>query len=322
MRARSANEMQDPPRAVRRRTSGQRPSLAFASIAALLVATSIAHAEIRVTSSSGASHADGTPLTQHSTVASGEVIKVDKRGRASIYAANTVVNLCNGAKMKFQTEASDGAQILGISEGEIKASAGPRGKGSRLEIHTPVAIATLLGTAVHVEVDPETGDTIITSLEHRVRVENIDDALDGYVILSPGDQVVVRKDSAPNEVSKVDPGDFKRSSRCLDDEEFRRSAILIDHKATRLASIAMITAMDVPASPHEIPSVSLEASTSPMLQSLSASTTGSFDPIDGGGCAGRCDDHTDAPTLGDGFPPPPAPAIPIVPPPPPPPPIP
>lgn len=281
------------------------PGRSWGIALALLVSLPLvgAASEIRVTSASGAATSGGAPLEQHDTVAPGETIQVTQSGRASILGANMVVTLCNGAAMQFEATTDDGVQVLGIREGEIKASAGPREKGERLEIHTPVAIATLLGTAVHVAVDPVTGDSVITSLEHRVRVENIDASVEGYVILSPGDQVVVRRNHAPRDVSKVDPGEFGRSSSCLDDSDFRRAALLLDDKELRAATIAMIAAMDIPSSPDEVPSVaSAQAS---IMNALSTGITG-FNPFDDPGCPGRCDDLPD-PTN--------TPSVPVVPPP-------
>ncbi len=276
-------------------TSGDEGLLRLTSLAIIsltvvgLAAAAQASAEVRVTSVNGTSQSGGEPLVQHSSIASGETIEVEDDGVASIFAANTVVTLCNGAALIFNTEMQDGAQVLDISRGEIKASAAPRTGGSRLEIHTPVAIATLLGTAVHISVNPETGDSTITSLEHQVRVENVEEGVEGHVILSPGDQVVVRSKSAPDEVAKVDPGTFSRSSSCLDDAEVRRTAVLIEQMTLRSLTMASITAMDIPASPDEVPSVGMGHE--PIFAGLSTRGTGRFDPIDDTGCAGSCADE-------------------------------
>jgi hypothetical protein len=144
------------------------------------------------------------------SVADGEHVKLGEEGACSILLdEDAVVELCGQTSVVFKRDPKTNRRIVSLESGELRIVVEPREFEERIEIHTPAAIATLLGTIVHVSVDPATGETTITSAESKVSVRSDQAAVSGTTVLTPGEQVTVDPGQAP-------PATPKR----LDDEEF------------------------------------------------------------------------------------------------------
>ncbi|MCG8588560.1 MAG: FecR family protein [Proteobacteria bacterium] len=227
-------------------TQHHRILCAAATAAALLLAAAVQADTATVTAVEGAT-VGGEPLAMHGRVADGQTIETAADGRCSmLLAEEAVLQVCNRASLQFDTRTASGASVLSLERGELKATVGKRESDRPLEIHTPVAIASLLGTIVHVWVDPETGVTTITSLESRVAVENADPDVEGRLVLEPGDQATVHPGESPRAVASEEVASLAKLSECLDDEDFRQLALRADKQRRSKDLLGQIAAMDVP----------------------------------------------------------------------------
>jgi ferric-dicitrate binding protein FerR (iron transport regulator) len=223
------------------------PRWLIAAILLLLIASPAA-ARVTVTSVEGPAVAGDGELAMHGIVSDGETVETREDGRCSLLLAESaVIQICNRAALRLREEGSRGPRVLELSRGELKASVAPRPVDEPLEIHTPVAIATILGTVVHVSVDPETGETTITSIENRVRVASTLAPDEAAVVLESGQQVVVGRGRVPGPVRQIDRQAMLGTSECLDADDFRQAAIAAERSGRRKAMLDRIAAMDVPA---------------------------------------------------------------------------
>ena len=101
---------------------------------------------------------------------SGFIYETTDDGKCSLMLdEDAMLQLCNRAEMSARPR-TEGGRVLDLQRGEMKATVGKQPADAPLEIHTPAAVAQILGTVVHVSVDPETGETLITSIESRIKV--------------------------------------------------------------------------------------------------------------------------------------------------------
>ena len=206
-----------------------------------------------VTSVSGSFDSEAGALSQSDTVAIGDRISTLGDSTASVMMGDSaVIRMCNRASMRFANQTDIGPSTLQLDRGEIKASAASRPSDNPFEIHTPAAIATLLGTAVHVSVNPESGETVVTALDHRIHVKSTDASLAGAIELMPGDQVVVAVGEKPGMVRQIDHFQFAGSSDCLDEDSYRNAALYDARKKYGQESMKEIVMTDMP---EELPQV-------------------------------------------------------------------
>ncbi len=226
-----------------------------------------ASANTVMTSATGNVTVDGKLVGQNDSIGAGDTIEVEGNSKASVLVGDTaIVKMCHGAALGFGADSGGGPSALNLRSGQVKVSAGKRSAGDPLEIHTPAAIATLLGTEVHVAVDRDSGDTVITSIDHQIRVKGTaEDAGDG-VVISPGEKITISAGGVPGEVEQVDSASFANSSDCLDDARFRVAAVKAAVRQYADKSIAVIAMMDsevdvpqVAAGPPMIPTGTLGA---------------------------------------------------------------
>jgi ferric-dicitrate binding protein FerR (iron transport regulator) len=132
------------------------------------------------------------------TIADGERVRLGEDGACSILLDDdAVVELCGEAVVAFQRDRDSNRRIVSLESGEIRIVVEPREFENRIEIHTPAAIATLLGTIVYVSVDPKTGETTITSAQSEVSVRSDQPSVVGTTVLTAGEQVRVEPGEAP-----------------------------------------------------------------------------------------------------------------------------
>ena len=117
----------------------------------------------------------------------------------------------------------------------------PRLGEEKIEIHTPAAIATVLGTILHIAVDTN-GITTITSEVSRVLVESANPTIPGQTTVSGGEQIVIHPDQAPPErPAKLSSRGVASLSGCLLD--FHGAALSVDRAATVDAAVRKDTAV-------------------------------------------------------------------------------
>jgi hypothetical protein len=219
----------------------------FVAAILLLLATPVAFANARVTSIDGEAMQGKERLSMHDDVEQNELVETGAETSCSLLLAEgAVVQACNQASLRLRKGRRSGSQIVELNSGDLKASVGRRPADDPLEIHTPAAIATILGTTLHVSVDPETGDTTITSLHNRIRVESSDPSVEGSVTIEAGEAVTVVKGKPPSPKRTVDISSIGGMGDCLDDVAFHRAAVKSDRASQETEIMEIVTAVDIP----------------------------------------------------------------------------
>lgn len=160
-----------------------------------------------VTAVTGNAGAGGVALERHARLADGDSLRTGENGACSILVdGDAVLELCQATTLRLghRDGRSGGPRVLELRAGEIRVLAQPRPAARRIEIHTPAAIATVLGSVVYVAVDAR-GVTTIASAESKVRVES-SRRLGRAITLTAGQQVTVRPGAPlPRHVEPWDP---------------------------------------------------------------------------------------------------------------------
>jgi hypothetical protein len=153
------------------------------------------------------------------SIADGEHLRVGEDAGCSVLLDdNAVVELCGQTSVVFERDRDSNRRIVSLDSGEIRIVVEPRNFEERIEIHTPAAIATLLGTIVHVSVDEKTGLTTISSAQSKVSVRSDEPGVRGTTVLTAGDQVTVQPGEAPPVAPKrLDPQEVSELGGCLVD---------------------------------------------------------------------------------------------------------
>jgi len=111
---------------------------------------------------------------------------------------DALVEMCGGTSLKLSRKGGDpnGPRVVNLDRGEIRMVVEPRLGEERIEIHTPAAIATILGTVLHVAVDA-LGVTTITSAANEILVQSNDPNVKGSTKIEPNEQLVIRPGEPP-----------------------------------------------------------------------------------------------------------------------------
>jgi len=140
----------------------------------------------------------GQPLTTHGGVGDDEEIRMGKDGGCSLLVDDdALLEMCEETSVVLERDERTQRRMVRLDAGEIRIVVEPRLLEERLEVHTPAAIATILGTIVHVAVDPATGETTISSAQSKVRVESSDPNVQGSTTVSDLEQITVMPGQAP-----------------------------------------------------------------------------------------------------------------------------
>jgi len=186
---------------------------------------------------------EGESLDSHSALGDREKIAVGKDEGCSILVDDdALIELCEDTEITLDRDPVSGRRIVRVNAGSVRLVVEPRVVEDRLEIHTPAAIATLLGTIVHVSVDPTTQATTLTSKESKFRVRSSDPTVKGSTIVSDLEQVVMRPgDAPPAAPRKLEPEEVDELAGCLIDfhavaGDIASHALQL-HTAERLAAV-------------------------------------------------------------------------------------
>jgi hypothetical protein len=140
----------------------------------------------------------GEPLANHGGIGDGQEIRMGKEGGCSLLVdEDALLELCEETSVVLERDERTNRRRVRVDAGEIRIVVEPRLLEERIEVHTPAAIATILGTIVHVAVDPETGETAISSAESKVRVESSDPSVKGSTTVGSLEQITVKPGEAP-----------------------------------------------------------------------------------------------------------------------------
>jgi len=178
------------------------------------------------------------------TIADGERVRLGEDGACSILLDDdAVVEMCGAAEVSFRRDGASNRRIVSLESGAIRIVVEPREFEARIEIHTPAAIATLLGTIVYVSVDPKTGETTITSAQSQVSVRSDEPSVLGTTVLTAGEQIHVEPGEAPPaRPRRLDPEQISELDGCLAD--FHKAAADRDSRASRERATDRLTSID------------------------------------------------------------------------------
>jgi hypothetical protein len=196
------------------------PAVAIALLAAALAPGVAGAAEpARVTAVAGTAQQGADRALEHlGGVAEEEPIETSEDGGCSLLLEeDALIELCGRTTLSLRRREPGGPRVLDVQRGDVRVSAEPRLGDERIEIHTPAAIATILGTVVFVSVDA-LGVTTITSEVSKVMVGSSDPAVKGQTLVDGGQQLVIEPGEAPPpRAERLDPGALADLGGCLVD---------------------------------------------------------------------------------------------------------
>ncbi len=183
-------------------------------------------------------HATGSSIEEGQLVTTGAAENL-----ALVLQDNALLELCSRSVITLRRHAVRRAQIVKLDAGEARFVVSPRSPDERIEVHTPSAIATILGTVVMVKVDPVTGETTVTSEENAVEVRSSDPTITGTTKVMKGERCVVANGNAPSDAEKLGEESFASLGDCLLDLE--NAALAKDRVARRKRDIEKIAMADL-----------------------------------------------------------------------------
>ncbi|MCH8891246.1 MAG: FecR domain-containing protein, partial [Myxococcales bacterium] len=224
-----------------------------------------------LTSVKGEASIPSGALSSHTELGDDERLETgDESGCSILLDQNAVVELCGRTRIWFATNEKRGNRIVNVESGTLRLIVEPRELGERIEIHTPAAIATILGTIIYVTVDPVTGEATFTSSDSQINVRVRDDkdctpiglpaeagiprCAEGTTIGSL-EQLTVMPGEKPREKKQVSEADLASLGGCLFD--FHDLAAEIDRMTQANKATQRVVAMDVAA--VDLPPVALDA---------------------------------------------------------------
>jgi len=223
-----------------------------------------------LTSVKGEASGSTGALASHAELGDDERLETgDESGCSVLLDESAVVELCGETRISFATDEKRGNRIVNVESGTVRMIVEPREPGERIEIHTPAAIATILGTIVYVTVDPVSGETTFTSSDSRVNIRERDDedcapiglpAEAGIPQCAEGttigglEQLTVVPGEKRREKKQVSEQDLAALGGCLFD--YHDLAAEVDRMAQANKATQRVVAADVAA--VDLPPVSIE----------------------------------------------------------------
>lgn len=192
--------------------------LATALVVAAATTTSgdtAAVATVTSVAGSATAGAGARGLALRSAVARDEAIETEADGKLSLLVGgDAAVDLCGDTRLAFEDRGK--ADVVRVESGELRAFVAPRAADARLEIHTPAAVAVILGTIVHTSVDPLTGSTRFVSRDNPVRVQSAIPGVQGQTTICCGEEVTVEKGAKPSAKRKLDAKQLAALGGCFE----------------------------------------------------------------------------------------------------------
>ena len=212
----------------------QRGALAAAlcAIAVLIAgAASAAETAAHITAVEGGTHVGDAAADRSAALGEDAAIRTDDDGNCALLVdEDALVELCSSTIMTLTRKPDTGNRVVKIDAGTTRVVVEPRSADEYIEIHTPAAIATIMGTTVFVEVDPVTGGTKITS-DNLVRVRSPNPNIKGSSDVSNMRQITMLPNQVPPQSREIDRTVLANLGGCLVD--FHEVALAGDRSAAR-----------------------------------------------------------------------------------------
>jgi hypothetical protein len=230
---------------------GRRISLAVTALiaAGALGMSGSAGADVTgtITSVKGDASVGEHPAEISNPVAEGEGIVTGPEAACSVLVDDrALVQFCGQAVVRLRHDEQRNATIVDVTEGSTRTLAGPRLADEPLEIHTPVAIASILGTILAVSVDPATRDATFALEEGKARIQTVDPASDRTIMLNAGEEVTIHADGSADPVRPRRMRDANERSDCLQDRFFHGASVEVARVERAQAVTDAITRADIP----------------------------------------------------------------------------
>ena len=242
----------------------RRTSIASASLGALLfvVGTASATQDVLLTAVKGDASIQDRALGERAELGDDQKLQTGDDGGCSVLVdQSAVVELCGQTRISFARDPKRGNRIVNVEAGELRLVVEPREVNERIEIHTPAAIATILGTVVYISVDPLTGATTISSSDSQVniRVRDEQECTPRGLPVEPGvppcaegttigalEQLTVDPGERPQPVKKLSQQQIDEPGGCLLD--FRGLALTVDRRSQESKAGQRMVEIDIAAS--------------------------------------------------------------------------
>ncbi len=127
----------------------------------------------RITAAVGKNPAGGDrELEQRGVLAEDEPLETGEDGNCSLLIEeDALLEVCGNTVLTMRKREPGGPQIVSLDRGDIRVQAEPRLESERIEIHTPAAIATILGSVIFISVDA-LGITTVAASKSRAMVRS------------------------------------------------------------------------------------------------------------------------------------------------------
>ncbi len=209
----------------------------------------------RVTAHIGAATSGNDPLEKQGTLVDGSDLETGEDGGCSVLVDdNALMELCGGTSLRLERkdDKQEGVRVVRLDRGEIRLVVEPRLGLERIEIHTPAAIATILGTVFFISVDEFDVTTMTVGADSKsvVSVTSNLDNVKGETKLAGGQQIVMQPGEAPPPAKMLNKQAIARLGGCLVD--FHSLSLDLDLRVHRGGKIDAVVK-------EEISTVSLAA---------------------------------------------------------------
>lgn len=174
---------------------------------------------VRLTAVIGEAALEDQPIEPRSHVTEGASITTGDDGNlAMLVDEDAVVELCAKTEMKLMRDEENGTRIIEVGAGTTRIILDPDADVGTLQIVTPAMVATLMGTAVYVTVDPTTGESTIVSEDHAVKLESRDPNVKGSTVINGNQKLTMKPGEAPPEKpEEVSDEEMEKIAECLKD---------------------------------------------------------------------------------------------------------
>jgi hypothetical protein len=200
-----------------------------------------------VTSVKGDASVGEQPAEISNPVSEGESIVTGPDAACSVLVdERALIQFCGQTAVRLRHDEQRNATVVDVTEGSTRTLAGPRLADEPLEIHTPVAIAAILGTILSVEVDPVTRDATFALEEGRARIQTVGPAAGRSITLDAGEQITVHADGKADPVEPLRLRDAEGQLDCFDDHFFHGASVEVARAERAQAVTDAVTRADIP----------------------------------------------------------------------------
>lgn len=173
----------------------------------------------RITGTIGDAESDDQSLALRGSVDDGADLETGTDGGCSLLVdEDMVMEVCGDTLLRLERKNGDpdGARVVRLDRGNIRMVVEPRLGAEKVEIHTPAAIATVLGTILHASVNA-LGVAEITSEANRVRIASTNPSKPETKIIDAGQTITIAVDGTLGDVVDLSPDELRARGGCFDD---------------------------------------------------------------------------------------------------------